>query len=129
MSFPKGGLKIKEDKDFIKVQSYLEDLLALHSVSKGLAPLLFHLTTYANPQKHIIINSFLKKELAMKTNSSKGTIENYISKLNEAGLIKRVDRGTYTFHSVIFELDKIVKNEPVKVTISYTAEGRKIDSA
>jgi len=83
---------MKEDKDFIKVQSYLEDLLALHSLSKGLAPLLFLLTTYANPQKHIIINSFLKKELAMKTDSSKGTIDNYISKLNEAGLIKRMDR-------------------------------------
>ncbi|MEK4303689.1 hypothetical protein [Oceanobacillus sp. FSL K6-0251] len=119
---------MEKNKDFKKVQLYLEDLLSLHNVSKGLAPLLFHLTTYANPQKHIIVNSFLKKELAMKTNSSKGTIENYISRLNEVGLIKRIDRGTYTFHSVILGVDKIVKNEPIKVTISYMADGRKIHS-
>jgi len=119
---------MEKNKDFKKVQSYLEDLLALHSVSKGLAPLLFHLTTYANPQKHIIINSFLKKELAIKTDSSKGTIDNYISKLNEVGLIKRIDRGTYTFHSALLEVDKIVKNNPVKIIISYTADGKEIAS-
>lgn len=119
---------MKKDKDFIKVRSYLEDLLALHSLSKGLAPLLFLLTTYANPQKHIIINSFLKKELAMMTDSSKGTIDSYISKLNEAGLIKRIDRGTYNLHSVIFEIDKMIKSEPVRIIISYSGKKRRIDS-
>ena len=114
--------------EFKKVQPFLEDVLVLHGVSKNMSQLLFELFPYINPEGHIIINAFLKKEIAQKTKMSKGTIDNTLSKLNEVGLLIRLDRGTYELHSVIHEAKKLLKDETATMKISYTEQNRKIET-
>lgn len=114
--------------EFKKVQSFLEDVLVLHGVSKNMSQLLFELFPYINPEGHIIVNAFLKKELALKTKMSKGTIDNTLSKLNEVGLLIRLDRGTYALHQVIHESMKLLKDETATMKISYTEQKRKIET-
>lgn len=121
-------LKIEHNADFEKVQLFLEDLLILHGVSKNMALLLFEMIPYLNPQNHIIVNAYLKKELAMKTGMSKGTIDNTITKLNEVGLFDRLDRGTYAFHPVLHETKKLLNNNTAKMEISYTKQNRIIET-
>lgn len=108
------------DIDFNKVQVLLEDFLILHGISKNLAPLVFELASFINAhQKHIIINSFLKKELASRTEISKGTIDNSISKLNEVGILQRIDRGTYKPHPLLLNIQNILNGKTVELTITY----------
>lgn len=121
-------LKIESNPDFEKVRSFLEDLLILHSVSKNMAFLLFEMIPYLNPRDNIIVNAYLKKELAMKTGMSKGTIDNAITKLNEVGLFERLDRGTYAFHPVLHEVKKLLNDDTAKVKISYTQKNRVIET-
>jgi len=119
---------MEQNAEFTKVKSFLEDVLALHGVSKNMALLLFEMTPYLNQQDEIIVNAYLKKELAAKTNMSKGTIDNTITKLHDVGLLVRLDRGTYTFHPVLFEMKKLLNNEKAKMSITYTGQNRKIES-
>lgn len=123
-----GGINMKSDVDFQKVQPFLEDILVLHGVSKKLGRLLFELIPFLNQQNQIIINAYLKKELALKIKTSKGTIDNSISKLNEVGLLLRIDRGTYTFHPLLFNMEKLLKNKSAKIIITYSDKEKVIDS-
>lgn len=119
---------MQEKAEFKKVQPFLEDVLVLHGVSKNMSQLLFELFPYINPEEHIIINAFLKKELAQKTKMSKGTIDNTLSKLNEVGLLIRLDRGTYELHPVIHESRKLLKDGTATMKITYTQQTRKIET-
>ncbi|MCF2649687.1 replication/maintenance protein RepL [Niallia circulans] len=112
--------------EFPKVQAFLEDLLVLHGMSKGNARLLFEMIPYVNQDNQMIINAFLKKELAEKTGISKGTIDNALTKLTEVGLFTRLDRGAYQIHPVLLEVHKLLQEKTAHVVMTYTAKGRKI---
>jgi predicted transcriptional regulator of viral defense system len=119
---------MESNAEFFKVQSFLEDILILHGLRKNLASIVFEMFPYINQQNQIIVNSFMKKELAVKTKTSKGTIDNAISKLNEVGLLARIDRGTYYFHPVMFKIQQLLKNETARMTITYTTNDRTFES-
>lgn len=119
---------MENNAEFSKVQSFLEDILILHGLRKNIAPIVFEMFPYLNQQNQIIVNAFMKKELAVKTKTSKGTIDNTISKLYEVGLLARIDRGTYTFHPVLFKMNHLIKNKPAKITITYTTKNRTFDT-
>jgi DNA-binding transcriptional ArsR family regulator len=119
---------MQENAEFKKVQPFLEDILILHGVSKNMSQLIFEMFPYINPEGNIIINAFLKKELALKTKMSKGTIDNTLSKLNEVGLLIRLDRGTYELHPVIYESKKLLRDETATMKISYNKQQRKIET-
>lgn len=112
------------EESFRKVQPFLEDMLVLHSVSKGMARLLFEMIPYVNQENHIIINSFLKKELAEKTKMSKGTIDNTLTKLTEVGLFSRLDRGAYRINPVLLEIRELLQEKTVQVVMTYTTKKR-----
>jgi predicted transcriptional regulator of viral defense system len=117
-----------DNKEFNKVRSFLEDILILHGLRRNLAPILFEMIPYLNQQNQIIVNAFMKKELALKAKTSKGTIDNAISKLNEFGLLARIDRGTYTFHPVLLKTKHLLNDEPLNITITYSTKNRVIDT-
>ncbi|WP_033827760.1 hypothetical protein [Bacillus andreraoultii] len=119
---------MKEGAEFLKVQSFLEDILILHGLRRNLAPILFEMFPYLNGQNQIIVNAFMKKELAKKAETSKGTIDNAILKMNEVGLLARIDRGTYTFHPVLYKINDLLKNESASIRITYTPEDRTFET-
>lgn len=122
------GVGMEGDLDFQKAKPFLEDILVLHGMSKGVARLLYEMIPYVNQENQIIINAFLKKELAEKTRMSKGTIDNTLTKLTEAGLFTRLDRGAYQIHSVLLEVHNLLQEKAVKVVMTYTTKDRNIES-
>jgi predicted transcriptional regulator len=114
--------------EFVKVKQFLEDVLVLHGMPKSMAHLLFELLAFINLQENLIINSFLKNDLASKTKMNKGTIDNSITKLNEVGLLIRLGRGTYALHPVLNEAQKLLKNKTAKMEIIYKEQIRIIET-
>lgn len=119
---------MEREAEFLKVQSFLEDILILHGLRKNLAPILFEMFPYLNGQNQIIVNAFMKKELAKTAETSKGTIDNAILKMNEVGLLERIDRGTYTLHPILFNINNLLKNESASIRITYTPENRTFET-
>lgn len=117
---------MEQSAEFLKVRTFLEDVLILHGISKNTALLLFEMMPYLNPDNQLIVNAYLKKELAKKTKMSKGTIDNTLTKLNEVGLIIRLDRGTYGLHSVLYEVKKLLRDGTANIKITYSAQKRDI---
>lgn len=118
---------MKAISNFEYAKAYLEDLLLLHNVPKNLAFFLFELLNYVNIEKQIIINSFIKKKLAEKTNLSKGTIDNALTKFNDSGLLIRLDRGVYIPHPVLLELPKLLQGTIISLKVTYSKNKREIE--
>jgi predicted transcriptional regulator of viral defense system len=116
-----------DKREFEKVQRFLEDILALHGLSKNLAILLYELLCYRNKNNEIILNDYLKKEISVKTDFVKGTIDNSLSKLHHVGLLTRLGRGVYVFHPIIYEAMKLINSEKVKIKITYHDHNRTIE--
>lgn len=118
---------MKGSPEFELSKEYLEDLLLLHSVPKNLALLLYELLSYINKDNQIIINAFIKKELAEKAHISKGTIDNALTKLNDSGLLQRLDRGVYIPHSALLKVPKLIKGNSVSIKITYNKNKKEIE--
>ena len=122
-----GGDKLENSPGFEQSKDYLEDLLLLHGVPKNLALFLFELLSYLNKDNQIVINAFIKKELAEKVQISKGTIDNALTKLNDSGLMERLDRGVYTPHSTLLKVPRLIKGDSVSFKVTYSNNKKKIE--
>ncbi|MGG4512149.1 replication/maintenance protein RepL [Heyndrickxia sporothermodurans] len=122
-----GGDKLKNSAEFEQSKGYLEDLLLLHGVPKNLALLLFELLSYVNKDNQIVINAFIKKELAEKVKISKGTIDNAITKLKDSGLLERLDRGVYIPHATLLNVTNLAKGNVVSFKVTYGKNNKEIE--
>ncbi|MCH1626123.1 replication/maintenance protein RepL [Ferdinandcohnia quinoae] len=118
---------MKNSTEFEQSKDYLEDLLLLHGVPKNLALLLFELLSYVNKDNQIVINAFIKKELAEKAKISKGTIDNALTKLKDSGLLERLDRGVYIPHSTLLKVPKLIKGNAVSFKVTYSKNKKEIE--
>lgn len=122
-----GGDKLKNSTEFEQSKCYLEDLLLLNGVPKNLALLLFELLSYVNKDNQIVINAFIKKELAEKVKISKGTIDNALTKLKDSGLLERLDRGVYVPHATLLNASKLIKGNIVSFKVTYGKNKKEIE--
>lgn len=118
---------MEEESGFQNVQAFLKDILVLHGISKGMARLLYEMLPYINQDHQIIINAFLKKELAEKSTIKMGTIDNTLTKFTETGLFHRLDRGAYQLDPVLLEAKALLEEKDAKVVMTYTTKSRKIE--
>lgn len=118
---------MKNSTEFEQSKIYLEDLLLLHGVPKTLALFLFELLNYMNKDNHIVVNAFIKKELAEKVQISKGTIDNAFTKLNDSGLLERLDRGVYIPQPTLLIVSKLSKGNSVSIKVTYNKNKKEIE--
>lgn len=111
-----------------KVDAYLKDYLALANLSKSYASLLRALIENENQDGYIFVNSALKRILSEKLDMAIGSIDNVITKLVESEILIRVDRGMYIANKDIANFRSIRKGQDIKIIISYSDNGRKIES-
>ena len=91
------------DKEPNYVKLYIDNLILLNGLPKGTSDTIFELLKYMSYENTIILNSFIKKEIAnslgFKTIQS---LDNNINKLVKKGIIERIGRGTYRANAFIF---------------------------
>ena len=107
--------------------TYLEDVLALHGLSKKLAPLLRSLLMNQNSSNPIFLNNYVKKELESLSKLSKGSIDNAIVKFVDVGLLTRLDRGTYEANPILKKLNRLLQDEEVALELTYKKGNRRIE--
>lgn len=101
-------LKISNEPNYIKL--YINTLLAFKELPKTLNPLLLELLScmgYADPSlknggQLIVLNSYVKKQMAEKLNTKINTIEKSITSLTKAKLLRRIGTGTYQVNPNLF---------------------------
>jgi hypothetical protein len=123
----KGEEIVTVEQNHWGAKDYLEDVLGLYGMSKNLACLLIELIMYSKEEETLILNGYVKKNIAEKSNMSIGTIDNALSKWNEVGLLERLDRGTYILHPVLREARKLFEsNSKATLKIIYHEKNRVI---
>ena len=92
--------KAEAEPGYIKL--YLNNISYLHNLEKSLPPIIFELLNLVNYEQRIVINSFIKKEIAKKIGCSENHINNCITKLVKREIIIRIGRGVYEINTYIF---------------------------
>lgn len=117
--------RLTKDTD-MQVHSFVEDLLVLHGIRKSVAPIVLGMYSYLNQHDQLVLNAFIKTELAEQAQTTKGTIENIIVQLQQAQLLIRLERGTYTLHPVLLKGLNSLEQPALTMKLTYTANGRLI---
>jgi Firmicute plasmid replication protein (RepL) len=139
----KTGLITEEQKDYNNlfpeppyVKIYIDDLAALLELPIGIRGLLYELAQTINNNGILILKRTMKNEIANKLDITIGTFDNYLTKLVQAGVLKRIGRGKFEVNPNLFapgewnELaDRPNRLETnFKMTITYLSTGqRKIE--
>lgn len=104
--------------------TFLTDYVQVKGFSKGVVSLLNELLKVMNADGKIIVNAALKREISSKIQITVGSIDNLILKMNDEGLLHRIDRGMY---EPIYELKQAVQqSDAIEMTIVYTDVGKQI---
>lgn len=119
------GLKIihKQEPSYIKL--YLDDVLYLHDIPKGLSSLMYELlkrATYANEDEALCVglNSYLKEKICEKLGyKNNRTLDNYIYKLKKGKVIKEIGYNTYQFNPYLFGKGEWKDIENIRMTWDY----------
>lgn len=107
--------------------AFLQDVLVLHGLSKNLSKILFLLLiSHPDPNQPLILNGYVKKELASVSQFTVGSIDNALVKFNGVGLLTRLDRGTYQINPLLHEFYRIKKSGEGDLRLTYMGEERKI---
>lgn len=117
--------RLTKDND-VKAYPFLEDLLILHGIRKSVSPMLLGMYSYLNKNEQIVLNAFTKAQLAEQMQTTKGTIENIILQLQQAQLLIRIERGTYTLHPALLKGLSSLEQSELAIKLTYTKNGRLI---
>lgn len=114
-----------KEPDFVKL--YLDCVLLLKGLQKGLNPILIELVKYMSYAdinsvgggQVIFMNKALKETVAAKLNVSLKRIEQAISQLVKAGIFKRIAVGTYQVNPNIFGKGDWVDIKNIRATFDF----------
>lgn len=120
-------INLKYEESFDDVRVYLEDFLFLHDAPKNLSLLIYELLFESRNQSYILINSFIKAEIAKRTGLSKGTIDNALTKLTECRLLIRKGRGVYEAHEGLLKSRELSQGKSVHVHVTYQDKMKTIE--
>lgn len=103
----------------------LEDYVQLRGLTKSFAPLLYELISAGSRGGKIIVNASLKRDMGSRIKATVGSIDNMITRLVEAEILIRIDRGMY---AVSGELEGVSykAEDTIKLTITYNNEEKNI---
>jgi len=112
------------EPDFVKL--YLKDILYLKDLPKGLNAVLYNLIRQMNYDNEIVINSGIKRKIAIATGLAFNTINGAISDFVKGKILIRIDVGIYKINPYLFGKGRWEDIKKIRSTIEYTLEGRTI---
>lgn len=105
-----------------KILLLLADYIQIRGLTKSFAPLLDELIRVKNQDGKIIVNASLKRDIGSRIKATVGSIDNMITRLVEAEILIRIDRGMYAVSS---ELEELSYEDINEMTITYNNDKTK----
>ena len=123
-------IQFPNEPPFIKL--YIEDLTAILKLPNGTKDLLYSLLMKMDYENMITLTSRSKREIAERVGIKIQTFDNYLRKLVDAGIFKRIGRGEYKVNPNLFARGDWTnisrQRDEWMLTITYKANGtRKIE--
>jgi Firmicute plasmid replication protein (RepL) len=118
-------IQFPNEPPFIKL--YVEDLTAIFKLPDGTKDLLYSLLMKMDYENMITLTSRSKKEIAERVGIKIQTFDNYLRKLVDAEIFKRIGRGEYKVNPNLFArgdwTDISRQRDEWMLTITYKANG------
>lgn len=116
-----------KEPDYVKL--YLQDIVALNNLPKGLDRVINVLLKSMSYDNMIILNSFIKQKMAKELQyKSVQVLNNNINKLVKAEFLFRQGFGTYQVNAKYFGKGNWKEIQEIRMEQRYTANGRDIQS-
>jgi hypothetical protein len=117
-------VKIPSEPPFIKL--YLLDMCKMYDIPKVGNNVLNELLKLTNYNNEIILNSTIKKRIEDKLFLKKGMLDNNLSKLKKAEILKSEERGVFMLNPNLFGKGSWSDINKLRVTWNYDAKGRTV---
>ena len=117
---------LPKEPDYVKL--YLESISKLNDLQGWTDPVLNELLKLMNYRNEIVLNSALKKRMAVELEISPRTIDNALSLLSKNGVILRKDTGLYLGNPHLFGKGEWRDIRELRMTVIFNKEGKKIDT-
>lgn len=109
------------EDDYIKI--YIKHINYLSNLPSGLEGLIYELIKCMSYGNKIVINSFIKRDIATRLGKTFNTVNQYITKLVDSKILIREGRGVYYLNPLFYGKGKwkdiIELRERLKVKIDY----------
>lgn len=119
------------EDDYIKI--YIKHLSFLSNLPSGLEGLIYELIKSVNYGNRIVINSHIKREMAVNIGKSFNTVNQYISKLVDNKVLIREGRGVYYLNPLFYGKgrwkDIVALREKLQIKLTYEEGKYHIDKS
>ena len=119
-------MRIPSEPPFIKL--YLADMCKMHNIPKVGNNVLNELLKLTNYNNEIVLNSTIKKRIESELNLKKGMLDNNLTKLKKANILKSEERGVYLLNPNLFGKGSWHDISKLRVVWDYSESGRKVSS-
>ncbi len=119
-------IRVPSEPPFIKL--YLSDMCKMYDIPKIGNNVLNELLKLTNYNNEIILNSAIKKRIDKSLMLKKGILDNNLTKLKKANILKSEERGIYQLNPNLFGKGSWHDINKLRVTWEYSEKGREITS-
>lgn len=114
---------VDKEPDFIKL--YLKDLVMLNDIPKWVSGILFELLKRMEwSNNEIVLNSSIKKRIALELNITAQTIDNALGKFVKKNILKRLDSGIYQANPFLFGRGSWENIRQIRLSVTYDKDGK-----
>ena len=112
----------EREPDYIKL--YIDGILLLTDLPKGLNDALQHLLQGMNYQNIVVLNSGIKRIIAADLGITTGRLNNIISQLSKKEIMQRIETGVYRFNPNIFGRGKWQDIKKIRMEVEFNPESK-----
>lgn len=119
-------LNIPAEPNFVKL--YLDDILYLSDLPKGLNSVLYNLLKRMSYGNQIVVNAGIKRQIAGEISLAVSTVNNSITKLVKGHVLFRVETGIYTVNPNLFGKGEWKDIAQLRMHVTYDINGRSFNT-
>lgn len=119
-------VNIPSEPNFVKL--YLDDILYLNDLPKGLNSILYALLKRMSYGNQIVVNVGVKRQLAKELELAESTINNAITKLFQGHIIDRIETGIYVVNPLLFGKGEWKDIAQLRMNVTYDINGRNFNT-
>lgn len=115
-----------KEPNYIKL--YLDTVLYLKDLPKGLNTILYALLKRMSYGNQLVLNAALKRQIAEEIDLSVSSINNAITKFVKGELLERIDTGLYRVNPHLFGKGEWKDIAKIRLEVAFDGEGKTIMS-
>lgn len=115
-----------KEPNYIKL--YLDTVLYLKDLPKGLNSILYALLKRMSYGNQLVLNAALKRQISKEIELSVSSINNAITKFVKGELLERIDTGLYRVNPHIFGKGEWKDIAKIRLEVTFDSEGKTVMS-